>query len=353
MAVYKVPQDVEADDKLIGPFSFRQFIYLIIVAIAGLLAWVLSRIFIGLIIVPLPIILLFGALALPLRKDQPMETYLSAVVRFFLKPKKRLWSPDGTRTLVQIVAPKVVEEQRYKDITQDDAQSRFNYLAQVMDTRGWSTKGVMSANDALNDSVVAEATTAEDVLDASTPVSQDFNALLEQQEQRRRQDAMLRIEQAKNALAAAQQSARANPMVDQAATQPPTTPAQPPQTPPVATTQQQQPAAAPIATPATATTSSSTATSAPEPTTNVAYNPYPTMHQHVISPTGHPAQPVQSPTSQPPQNPPNTTVPTTISPDILNLANNNDLSISAIAHEAHRLQKQSEQPDQEVVITLR
>ena len=27
MAVYKVPQDVEADDKLIGPFSFRQFIY--------------------------------------------------------------------------------------------------------------------------------------------------------------------------------------------------------------------------------------------------------------------------------------------------------------------------------------
>jgi hypothetical protein len=24
MAQYKVPQDVEADDKLIGPFSFRQ-----------------------------------------------------------------------------------------------------------------------------------------------------------------------------------------------------------------------------------------------------------------------------------------------------------------------------------------
>ena len=35
MAEYKVAQDVEAEDKLIGPFSFRQFIYLIIVAIAG------------------------------------------------------------------------------------------------------------------------------------------------------------------------------------------------------------------------------------------------------------------------------------------------------------------------------
>ena len=67
MAVYKVAQDVEADDKLIGPFSFRQFVYLIIVAMAMALAWGLSQIFIGFIIIPMPIILFFGALALPLR----------------------------------------------------------------------------------------------------------------------------------------------------------------------------------------------------------------------------------------------------------------------------------------------
>ena len=30
MAVYKVPQDVEAEDKLLGPFSFKQFIFLLI-----------------------------------------------------------------------------------------------------------------------------------------------------------------------------------------------------------------------------------------------------------------------------------------------------------------------------------
>ena len=30
MAQYKVPQDVEADDKLLGPFNFRQFVYLMI-----------------------------------------------------------------------------------------------------------------------------------------------------------------------------------------------------------------------------------------------------------------------------------------------------------------------------------
>ncbi|QQR50992.1 PrgI family protein [Candidatus Saccharibacteria bacterium] len=56
MAVYKVAQDVEADDKLIGPFSFRQFIYLIIVAISITLAWGLAQLFVPLAIIPLPII---------------------------------------------------------------------------------------------------------------------------------------------------------------------------------------------------------------------------------------------------------------------------------------------------------
>lgn len=319
MAVYKVPQDVEADDKLIGPFSFRQFIYLMIVAAAGFIGWVLAQIFIGLIIIPLPVILLFGALALPLRKDQPMETYLAAVVRFFLKPKKRMWQPDGQVNLVEIIVPKVVEQQRFKDISQNDAQDRFNYLAQVMDTRGWSTRGVTSGNDALNDSIVAEANTAEDVLDSSNSVSQDFNTLLEQEEQKRRQDAMLRMQQAKTALAAAQASASANPAV----------------------------ATVPTVAGQTIVTSPP---AAPTTDANITFNPYPTMHQHVISPSGSTAKIVAQPTAAvPTQNDSQTAVPTQVSPDIIKLANNSDLSISAIAREAHRLE---EHDGNEVVINL-
>ena len=65
MAEYKVAQDVEAEDKLIGPFSFRQFIYLIIAAVAVALAWGLGQIFIDLAIIPLPVIIFFTVLALP------------------------------------------------------------------------------------------------------------------------------------------------------------------------------------------------------------------------------------------------------------------------------------------------
>ena len=104
MSTYKVPQDVEADDKLIGPFSFRQFIYLGIVAMAGALAWALSNLFLPLAIIPLPIILFFGAIALPLRKDQPMEIYMAAMLSFIMKPHQRKWDPALNQLILEPVS---------------------------------------------------------------------------------------------------------------------------------------------------------------------------------------------------------------------------------------------------------
>ena len=142
MATYKVPQDVEADDKLLGPFSFRQFVYLIIVAASIGIAWILAQIFIGLIIIPMPFIIFFGALALPLKKDQPMETYLAAIFSFyFIKPRKRIWVPDGIESLVEITAPRQVEPERVKDINQHEAAARLSYLTDIIDSRGWSVRG--------------------------------------------------------------------------------------------------------------------------------------------------------------------------------------------------------------------
>ena len=142
MAVYKVPQDVEADDKLIGPFSFRQFIYLIIVALAGVAGWGLFQLFPPLVIIPLPVMIFFGALALPLRKDQPMEVYLAAVISFHLKPRKRLWKSDGLTSLIEVVAPKEVELQRTKEFSESEAERRLSYLANIVDSQGWSVRGV-------------------------------------------------------------------------------------------------------------------------------------------------------------------------------------------------------------------
>ncbi len=108
MAQYKVPQDVEADDKLIGPFSFRQFVYLLIAG--GLIAAGIGlfQLMPLLAIVPMLPAGLFLVLALPLKKDQPMETYLAAVVSFYLKPRKRIWTPGQKESTILITAPKIV-----------------------------------------------------------------------------------------------------------------------------------------------------------------------------------------------------------------------------------------------------
>lgn len=170
MAVYKVPQDVEADDKLIGPFSFRQFIYLIVVAIAMAGAWGLSQLFIPLAIIPLPIIVFFAALALPLRKDQPMEAYLSAVVSFyFLKSRKRFWQPDGIDSFVTIIPPKDADKILTKELTDTEATRRLDYLAQLVDTHGWAIRGAGSTPDtSISTDLYFESQQAPDMMDNTT-----------------------------------------------------------------------------------------------------------------------------------------------------------------------------------------
>jgi hypothetical protein len=325
MAVYKVPQDVEADDKLIGPFSFRQFIYLIIAAISIALAWGLAQLFIPLAIIPLPIIAFFGTLALPLRKDQPMEIYLAAVVSFYLKPRKRLWQPDGIQSLVEITAPKMIEIQRAKDLSQMEAQQRLSYLADIVDTGGWAVRGVgmpVPESPMQNDAYY-EAQQTEDILDASGGVSQSFDAMISQSDSKRRQEMVERMHQAPVAEPAPQPTYTPPPVVDPYANL----------TPPPVDDRAFDP--------------------------HLTYNPYPdSIHQSVVMPLSEQrpaAQPQPAPIPVPePTIPQTTTSETIISPDIISLANNSDLSIETIAHEANRIhQKQESLPEDEVVISLR
>lgn len=296
MAVYKVPQDVEADDKLIGPFSFRQFIYLIIVAISIALAWGLAQLSIVLVVIPLPIIIFFGALALPLKKDQPMEVYLAAIVSFHLRPKKRLWQPDGLQELVEIVAPRTKEISRTKDLSQNEAERRLSYLAQIADTHGWAVRGVAAMptqNTAMRDDLYFEAQQTNDILDSTSTLGQNFDSQLAGVEAQRREAVIAQMQQKTP------------------------TPASPP-------------IISHIQTPIGQPTSLKPAADA--------------LNQALAYATSKTATPTsQSPTS---------TSEKELSPDIISLASNPDLSIETIAHEAQRIQKR-EAEQEEVVISLR
>lgn len=144
MASYKVPQDVEADDKLLGPFTFRQFVYLMIVFGMVILAITLFQVFPLLAIIPIPIGIFFAVLALPIKKDQPMETYLAALLSFYLKPNKRYWIPGQSDSTILITTPKKTEESRVRDITEEEAGHRLSFLAAIVDSEGRAIKTASS-----------------------------------------------------------------------------------------------------------------------------------------------------------------------------------------------------------------
>ena len=165
MATYKVPQDVEAEDRLLGPFTFRQFVYLLIAAIAGAVAAALFQIFPLLAILPLPVIIFFLILALPLKKDQPMETYLAAIVSFYMKPNKRFWRPGQGETTIQITAPKIVEKSRTRDISEEEASHRLSFLSNLVDSEGYAIRGNHNGN--FTENFIADTEDVNDFMDDS------------------------------------------------------------------------------------------------------------------------------------------------------------------------------------------
>lgn len=143
MATYKVLQDIEAEDKLVGPLSLRQFIYAGIAAICGYLiflsfsknAWPFSFIF-------LPPMLFCAFFAVPWGKDQSTEIWALAKLRFMLKPRRRIWDQSGAKELVTITVPKRIERHLTNGLNQYEVKSRLRALADTIDSRGWAVKNV-------------------------------------------------------------------------------------------------------------------------------------------------------------------------------------------------------------------
>lgn len=180
MATYKVPQDVEADDKLLGPFSFRQFAYLMLVGGLVVTAVGLFQIFPLLAVIPIPVAIFFLILALPLKKDQPMETYIAALISFYTRPHKRFWLPGQSESIIQIIAPKQIEESRVRNITEEEAGHRLSFLAAIVDSEGYAIK---SSNSPMRDEFYAEANNAIDMFDING--THRLNHLITKEQQER------------------------------------------------------------------------------------------------------------------------------------------------------------------------
>lgn len=205
MATYKVPQDVEAEDKLLGPLTFKQFIFMLIAGGGGLLAWLMWQVHPFLVVLPLPIVVIFGGLAVFRREDQPMERYLLSFFNFLLRPRQRVWNTEGYYEHLVLTKPKKQEETPLKQDVHE-VHGQLEKLAQTVDTRGWAAKRpeltVPDANPAIGASGddrlfrpdesqdPAEVHEREDIMSEENPEGMQLDNLLHEQTRKRREQVM-------------------------------------------------------------------------------------------------------------------------------------------------------------------
>lgn len=199
MATYKVLQDVEAEDKLVGPLSLRQFVYAAISAFLLYLSFFALTKNVGfLLIFFVPPALFTGFLAIPWHGDQPTEVWAIAKLRFMLKPRKRIWDQSGAKELVTITVPKKIERSLTNGLSQTEVRSRLHALADTIDSRGWAVKNInvnlstglrtdVATSDRLVDAMSlpqdvssVDVRATDDMLDPSaSPIAQHFDAMIQ------------------------------------------------------------------------------------------------------------------------------------------------------------------------------
>lgn len=138
---YKVPQNVDIEDKVIGPLTVRQFIILL-VAVGVIL--VLNFILIG----PLRMIFflaatIIGALssivAFVKYGDQNFEVFLLSAFKTFATPRKRVWKKEPFRPREEVIEkPKHEESIPPPKKSIDEAKNDLSRLAEIVDSGGYS-----------------------------------------------------------------------------------------------------------------------------------------------------------------------------------------------------------------------
>lgn len=95
MAQHKVPQFIEVEDKIFGPFTLKQFSYLIGGFGLSIIIW---RLFAGssfVLFLIAPVVGLTLALTFLKPNQKPFIFLLQNIIFFLIKPKKLFWKNPG------------------------------------------------------------------------------------------------------------------------------------------------------------------------------------------------------------------------------------------------------------------
>ena len=120
---FQVPQFIDVEDKIFGPFTFKQFIYLLGGAGGSFALYKLTPIYIA-----IPLILPIAALSLALTfykvNDRPFINTLEAIFNYYISGRMYVWKQGK---------PKKKAEEKKPEET--DSLSNFNYVPKLSNSK--------------------------------------------------------------------------------------------------------------------------------------------------------------------------------------------------------------------------
>ncbi len=133
---FKVPQNIDMADRIVGPLTLVQFLYLLI---GGIVVYFLFTLFGSInptffLATGGPVALFVLALAFLKIQDQPFPKFVGAFLVYLTRPKMRVWYKEGLDPAL-IITPDIkadkpeLQAKRIK-------RSQLDHLSQVLDTAG-------------------------------------------------------------------------------------------------------------------------------------------------------------------------------------------------------------------------
>jgi len=137
---FKVPQNIDMQDRIIGPLTLGQFMYLVF---GGIILYILfSKLVplgLGIIffILAVPIGLISFAMAFVKVNDRPFPQFVWAFIQYFSRPRQRIWQHLGQ---VKRAEPKTVQSTVSAQPPRKSLDAvKINELADILDRPGGSS----------------------------------------------------------------------------------------------------------------------------------------------------------------------------------------------------------------------
>ncbi|MFH1047864.1 MAG: PrgI family protein [Patescibacteria group bacterium] len=133
---FTVPQFIDAEDKIFGPITTRQFIILLITAGLVFVTFKLAD-FVLFLVLGILEVLLAGLIAFVKINGQPFHYFLLNLVQTFAKPRLRIWDKtltDGELRAIIMAPPPAPPTKRL--IKERVATAKLSELTLVVNTGG-------------------------------------------------------------------------------------------------------------------------------------------------------------------------------------------------------------------------